>query len=169
MMKNVKDDWSGESYFTETKSSFSKGVGILFAKKIEYEILDLILCKDERKLLLNIKINDSFYTFVNIYAPNSENERIEFFENLIDWVRSNAKFIDKLITCGDWNCCFYKNARSTNTHRNDKSRASLKLFLNAFSLLDVLNENDEKACIIRGLMVKYIAVSTTFLFPRVYF
>ena len=77
----IKASWKGESYFCETQSAFSKGVGFLFCKRLNVEIINLVLCKDERKQLLNAKINNSFFSLVNVYAPNNETQRVDFLDD----------------------------------------------------------------------------------------
>ena len=48
-------------------------------KKSKIDILYYFKSLDGRRLLINIKYNDKILTLLNIYAPNNENEKNDFF------------------------------------------------------------------------------------------
>ena len=51
----------------------------MFRKEIDVNIINVHRSNDARKLLVNVKIYDKLITFINVYAPNNENARIDFF------------------------------------------------------------------------------------------
>ena len=61
-------------------STFSRGVSVLIRKDLDIEILNSHSSVDGRKLLLNVKFDNNICTIVNIYAPNTELSRIDFFQ-----------------------------------------------------------------------------------------
>ena len=67
--------WFGKSVHNYSDSTFSRGVSIIFKKDLPIEILNVHKSVDGRKLLLNVKYEDSVFTIVNVYAPNNEDSR----------------------------------------------------------------------------------------------
>ena len=65
-------NWDGKTIHSFSDSSFSRGVSILLSKKYNLDILNVHKSNDDRKLLVNGKIDDEFLTIVNVYAPNKE-------------------------------------------------------------------------------------------------
>ena len=78
----VKDIWSmqwkGESYFSFGTNQ-SKGVMILIGQNVEYKIKKIKADNGGRMLILNCEIQGQNFVFINIYAPNTEIEQVEFF------------------------------------------------------------------------------------------
>lgn len=54
-------------------------MSILFRKKLIVDIINYHQSVNGRKLLINVKINEKVFSLVNVYAPNFEKERTEFF------------------------------------------------------------------------------------------
>ena len=50
--------------------SASRGVGIVINKSLNYEIMDKFTDEDGRMILINIQIENTVFSMVNIYAPN---------------------------------------------------------------------------------------------------
>ena len=84
---------------------------------------------DGRRLLINIKYNDKIFTLVNIYAPNNEKDRNDFFKRINTWISQNASNLDNIILCGDFNC-------QLDVNNNDKSAGTLKKILKMIELND---------------------------------
>ena len=55
-------------------------MSILFKKNSNIEVLDIHKSLDGRKLMVNICVNEENLTLVNIYAPNKESNRVDFFK-----------------------------------------------------------------------------------------
>ena len=64
-------------------SSISRGVAILIKKKgVDCIIHSKTIDPLRRFILLRAEIANEKYTLINIYAPNKDNDLINFFENL---------------------------------------------------------------------------------------
>jgi len=87
-------------YFTVNFDK-TKGVGILIRKNISHDIniLKTQYDLDSRFLRIEIKIENFYFNFVNIYAPNLENEQFDFINKMYD-VCVNVK---NIILAGDFN------------------------------------------------------------------
>ena len=75
----VKTEWKGHIIHSFGTSQ-SRGVSILINYKLNINIDKTVVDKDGRYILLNIKINDTKYCLVNIYAPNDKHKRNSFFQ-----------------------------------------------------------------------------------------
>ena len=121
--------WPGESYHCYSDSTHSRGVFILFRKDIPIEVLSVHRSNDGRKLLLNVKHEDNILSIVNIYAPNNESDRINFFKRLQSFINNYSMNVENIIICGDFNCVLSKE--------RDKSSACLKKLVKNVNLCDV--------------------------------
>ena len=61
---------------------YSRGVSVLFKKDLPVQILNVHRSIDGRKLLINVKFEDKTFSLVNVYAPNNESNRLDFFKKL---------------------------------------------------------------------------------------
>ena len=91
---------------------------------------------DGRIVLINIELDENVYTVVNIYAPNNEVGRAEFFRKLIKWISQYSDNTNNLIIMGDFNCCLNNTDRTPQTHLKDKSRNTLSKLIQTLNLLD---------------------------------
>ena len=96
--------WFGESYHCFSDSSFSRGVSILFRKNLPVDIINVHKSVDGRKLLINVKIDQNIITLVNIYAPNNEQHRVDFFKRIQSFINQYSLNTENIIMCGDFNC-----------------------------------------------------------------
>ena len=130
--------WKGPVLHSVTDSDHSRGVAILISENLDYKIKDVHDGGDGRKLLINLTINGSNFTLINLYAPNSEKARIDFYRNVNKWVNSNASDTENYIISGDLNCCLNDNDRKPSTHLRDKSRLELSKFIKINKLVDMI-------------------------------
>ena len=93
------------------------------------QVIDTHSRDDICKLVLNAEIENKMFTFVNIYAPNNENERHMYFDNMIPWIRQCTGCNYDIIIAGDFNCCLGTGDRSTGTHFNHKNCNAMKSLL----------------------------------------
>ena len=84
-----------------------------YEKNLNVEVINTHRSIDGRKILLNLKIENNIVTIVNVYAPNIEQNRIDFFKKLNGFIRNYALSTDTIVLCGDFNCC--------KERKNDKS------------------------------------------------
>ena len=92
-----KRGWKGEILHSYYNSTHSRGVSILFNRKLDYTVLNSHTDNDGRLILVNLKINNNEFTLVNIYAPNSVAERIAFFHKMKEFIKVHAVNKSKLI------------------------------------------------------------------------
>ena len=135
--------WFGKSIHSFSDSSFSRGVSILL--RTDIEIVNSHSSIDGRKLLLNLKFDNNIFTIVNINAPNTELNGIEFFKNVCNYITRFSVNVDSLIVCGDFNCSFERYDKSTDDfncsfERYDKSTAKLKCIFRKLNLVDIWSE-----------------------------
>ena len=144
-LNSFKNSWNGLSYYGLTDSAYSRGVGILFNSKLNIVVHSVQYGNDGRQMLINVDIEGKPFTIVNIYAPNEEKSRINFFQSLVDWIKAEAYDINNVVLVGDLNCCLREEDRSSRTNVKDKSRNALKLLLTKLNLNDmwhILNDNN---------------------------
>ena len=60
-------------------TSASRGVAIFINKAVNYKVIDKVTDENGRIVLLNVQIDDAFFSLVCIYAPNSKTLRNMFF------------------------------------------------------------------------------------------
>ena len=106
-----------------------------FAKNLPVDIINVHKSVDGRKLLINVKIDQNIITLVNIYAPNNEQHRVDFFKRIQSFINQHSLNTENIIMCGDFN--FYLK------RVNDKSAVKLSNISNNLSLYDVWNERHE--------------------------
>ena len=76
-------------------------------------------------ILVNTNIEDKHLTLINIYAPNSQNERKTFLNKLQEWSMKFALNKDEIIIGGDYNKL---DRHENSTYTID---TSLKSYLNS--------------------------------------
>ena len=77
----IKRDWTGDIYFNNGTAN-SCGVAILINPRFNYTHIHTSQDSSARVLTLTIKIDDHYLHLVNIYAPNSDTDRRQFFSLL---------------------------------------------------------------------------------------
>lgn len=94
--------WFGEIINCYSETIYSTGVSILLKKNSKIEITNYHRSVNERRLLVILDILKG--SLVNIYAPNNEKDRVEFFKRLTAWINKNSINLDNVILCGDFYC-----------------------------------------------------------------
>ena len=95
--------WQGSNYHCFSTSTHSGGVSILFQKNLHFTVHSVYKLDDGRILLINMEYEQNVITLVNIYAPNSENERCKFFKKLASWISQYCLNEENIILAGDFN------------------------------------------------------------------
>lgn len=92
-------EWNGTLLFSEG-TTHSAGQMILFNKNIsgDYKVIH----SSKRILIVQSEIENKQVAVVNVYAPNNERERNEFWLELYGLI--SAIQTDDIIMCGDFNC-----------------------------------------------------------------
>ena len=56
-------------------------------------------------IMLKVEFNDNLYVFINVYAPNKDNDSVKFLEALRSTLQTeNLDIEENLIVGGDFNC-----------------------------------------------------------------
>ena len=100
----------------------------MFKKDLPIEIINTHRSLDGRKLLVNVKYEESFFTIVNIYAPNNEDSRIEFFKRMSIFISHNSIDVSNIVLCGDFNCKL--------DCQQDRSARKLQTIIDSLELFD---------------------------------
>ena len=80
-----------------------KGAMILFKPSLNVDILEITVHKNGRFLVVaNININQDDLRLVYIYAPNDQNQQVNFFHKIIDPIRRSST--NYILLGGDLNC-----------------------------------------------------------------
>lgn len=129
-------NWKGKIYHSYTTSVHSRGVCILISDKVDFKLIDIHCDRDGRKLMVNIQIDDNYFTVMSIYCPNKGNERSAFLKQLVKWTSDKCISRESMICGGDFNCTLDKVDRK-NKNNCDQSSKFLKKFMSNFDLYDV--------------------------------
>ena len=129
--------WFGKSIHCFSDSSHSRGVSVLLKDGLDIEILDVHISNDGRKLLFNAKCHSTEITFVNIYAPNNETYRIQFFKRIKSFINYYSNNTPNIILSGDFNCKL--------DNLTDKSSKILKSIISQLGLVDLWKNKHDNA------------------------
>lgn len=77
----IKREWIGDIYFNNGTAN-SCGVTIFFNPRFNYTHINTSQDSSGRVLAITIKIDDHYLHLVNLYAPNSDTDRRQFFSSL---------------------------------------------------------------------------------------
>lgn len=97
-----RNEWGGKAYFVHG-TNHARGVMILIKPKLDAEIVNLYHDDIGRVLLMEAKIQDISYKFINIYAPNNEESQLHFYGYLKNFMNKNINPEDKILLGGDFN------------------------------------------------------------------
>ena len=123
-------------------TSSSKGCSIFITKKLSYEVIDFHTDPLGRFIILNISIDDTIYTLINIYANNDKVSRNIFFQSINELAGQNSQGIK--IIGGDMNDVLSSSDRY-NSKSVIKPVQSLQKIIKDFDLNDVWRaKNKEK-------------------------
>ena len=101
---NYNARWFGKYVHNFSDSQHSRGTSILFRKQLDIKIINVHKSNDGRILLLNLIFEETNFSIMNIYAPNSPAERKSFFMKINNWVIKHSLEPDNIIIAGDFNC-----------------------------------------------------------------
>ena len=98
-----ENEWEGKIIYSHG-TKHSKGVMMLFSKNFDFQILQQNIDNEGRYIMCKLEVNDEIFWCVNIYAPNTMQEKRVFFENIDSLVEElDISESDNLIIGGDWN------------------------------------------------------------------
>ncbi len=71
------NEWGGKILFSNG-TNHSRGVAILIRPGLDIEIIDTHKDEIGRVLLLKVKIQNTLFNLLNVYAPNNEGNQVHF-------------------------------------------------------------------------------------------
>nr|BAC82624.1 pol-like protein [Ciona intestinalis] len=132
-------EWQGEILWANGTNN-SRGVAILFNKRLSYEVLNHAADPIGRWLMATIKINGTILTITNIYGPNRDEP--QFFEDLFQKLLI-TQYTGATIIGGDFNVTINPALdRNIPTLRNKNSHRVLTTNMTAHNLSDPLRFNN---------------------------
>ena len=99
-IKQWSREWPGKSYWSPTKNVYSSGVAILVHPNCPCEIVEDKQDNDGRVISLRVKLNNTIYQIINVYAPNKDSHKNFFFSNILNYDFQGHN----LVLAGDFNC-----------------------------------------------------------------
>ena len=132
-------EWDGQSVWSLGTHN-SKGVAILFNRNHLYDFSTVFKDPNGRFIAIDLNLDDNQIRLLNVYGPNTINERIEFYDNHV------SHFLDtdsSKIVGGDFNCTLNPSIDRLNTHTRirqsleDGGSKSIENILNKYDLEDV--------------------------------
>lgn len=103
-----RNEWGGKIFFSNG-SNHARGVAVLIKPGFHAEILNDISDNIGRMLLLEIKIQDTPFKLINIYAPNSELGQFHFYHYLKNFLQTKVDSRENILIGGDFNIILDKD------------------------------------------------------------
>lgn len=97
-----RNEWGGNIIFSHG-SSHSRGVMILIKPGFDAKIIDVHTDNIGRFVLADVCIQDANFKLVNVYAPNYEDDQINFYRHLRRQISLNIQQNDRVLLGGDLN------------------------------------------------------------------
>ena len=119
----MKKGWDGDIMHSFSTSPHSKGVSILIAKGLPYNVISTHCDNDGRMILINLELNGVEYSICNVYCPNDLSDRLKFLGALKLFVNAHAVSNKHILVGGDFNCVDSMVDKSSGTL--DKSSTEL--------------------------------------------
>lgn len=136
LANSLKTKFGCEAYWS-LGTNRSSGVGILIFPNFDYKIEKFEFDLSGRFLFVDLLIENIPFRLINIYAPNKELDRKEFFNDLTKYVVCNKN----VILGGDFNCIlnskYDKIGTGANLNYGCVGSKELIELCNDFSLVDV--------------------------------
>ena len=134
-----RKQWNGSYSIFAHGESNSRGVAILMNSAVDCEPHEIVKDDEGRFLLLKAKLNGEKVILLNIYAPNTEREQVEFWEVIEQLLRQKIAPDYKLILGGDFNVVLNpsKDKLGGNIEVRRKVLFLLEEIMNEFNLVDV--------------------------------
>lgn len=130
-------EWGGEGRFSHGRSN-SRGVATLFKRGHSFEIKKEISDQEGRFLLLQIKVREDIFTFLNIYAPTQSQSRDQDdFIQKVGQTLDNLEITD-LFVGGDFNTQLHLGSHSSTSSNSYSS--GINSLMKDYSLSDLWQE-----------------------------
>ena len=128
-------EWGGKIILSKGSNN-SRGVAILFTKKLNFQIDSVYKDSQGRIVIVNGTNDNKGFSLCGVYAPNESVQRKNFFSNLTNIIDEYCIY-ENLVLAGDFNCAINRLDRISHSVSVDKSVNSLRKLLNHFGLVDI--------------------------------
>ena len=143
-------EWGGQCFWSKGTAR-SKGVAIMFKPGIKYDIENILIDANGRYIILQVKIDEAVYQVVNIYAPNDEYERVNFFNLIMATLGQHKTENMETIIGGDYNCVLNSELDRKNCTANQEiGQQDVKYMMDVFELEDVWRRRNPKKYALHG-------------------
>ena len=82
---DFKTNWKGKIYHSFSKSVHSKGVCIVVNENLCHNVISTHNDENGRKIVINVKIKETVFSFICVYAPNREQDKKIFLNDAKIW------------------------------------------------------------------------------------
>lgn len=135
-----KHQWSGQMFFSHG-TNHARGTAILLKPGLDAKVEQLFCDEDGRVIIMSVTVQDSTFKMVNVYAPNNEHNRLNYFKYLKQKCCKYLKPNDKIIIGGDFNTILnYNLDKKGGTQTRSKTHRDIVNTLN--SIKEELNLNE---------------------------
>ena len=97
-----KNEWGGNILFSHG-TSHARGVCILIKPGFDVNVSNMYTDNTGRYLLAEVTIQDTDFKLINIYAPNNEENQVNFYRILGHQIQSKIDRQDHILLGGDFN------------------------------------------------------------------
>ena len=96
-----KNEWGGQIILSNG-SNHARGVAILIKPGFDAQIMKVTKDDIGRMLLVDMKIQDTTFQLMNIYAPNSELNQLHFYNYIKNTLKNTVKPENNILIGGDF-------------------------------------------------------------------
>ena len=146
--------WDGKIFYNNCPNKNRRGVAILISKECSYDFTFNRCDTEGRILKIDMKIDKNKYSLINVYAPNNNDERYLFYNELNNYIDS-----DNTIIAGDFNEILDPalDLGINNTTYNVKNSNKLHSLISDYCLVDIWrNRNPGKKEFSRSQIVQNV-------------
>ena len=133
-LNSWKSNWGMGQVYLNPGTTRSAGQAFLLCRNLD--VIEHNIFINGRLHTLKVRIGDVILTLVNVYAPNIELDRYNFFDNLINLL-STYDYGDRIIIGGDFNVILEKEDKYQGQDRTQNSQNKIKHIITTFELLDI--------------------------------
>lgn len=135
LMAECEKQWKGKIFYNNNENR-KCGVAIL-VKNCWKDVVECCFSDNSGRIIgIKIKIEEKEIVLMSIYAPNNNNERVTFFQNLDSVVGDNV------VIGGDFNTSLSQKDRHNTIHKPDKPHDKLKELICNKNLYDVWRDRN---------------------------
>ena len=132
----IKQEFNEFYIYHSYGTSNSRGCSILISKQLHANVTDTKIDDNGRYILINIELEKSCFSLLNLYAPNDQRLRNIFFKSLDDVLKNFS--IGLKILAGDYNQTISEIDRYSKANISTfKSSTHLHKLIKSHNLIDI--------------------------------